>query len=612
MLISRDWLQKFFDSPLPPVESIADALTFHAFEIESIQQIKNSRQAASPVRGDDASDEVLDVKVTPNRGHDCLSYAGIAKEVSAILKMPLNHNPFLDAANLNPKTDAVAVTVEDSSLAPRYIAAYVKGVKVGPSPEWLVERLGSIGQRSINNIVDAANFVMFNIGQPLHAFDADTLIQKDGKYLIVVRKAREGEKIATLDEREYTLKSSMLVIADGNADVPIGIAGIKGGKRAAVTEVTKDIIIESANFSGVSVRKTAQALPLRTDASARFEQQLSPELAGAGMRAAVDWILKIAGGEVVGFADVCPAPSKPWSVSVTVEKVNQVLGAQLSAADVSDAFTRLGFQFQNVGNNFTVTPPYERLDLLIAEDLVEEVGRIVGYDTIPAVPLSPFPKQPEVNSNFYAAEKTRQDLVAQGYCEVYTSVFADKGARAVLNKIDSVRPYMRENLTDGLAAALKKNLPNKDLLGLKEVKLFEIGSVWQDGKEITMVGRISEKEAAKEWPLEPIASQTYENIPISNTVRYQAFSRYPYIVRDVAMWVPKGTHEDDVLQMIKKEAGELAVRVIFFDRFEKEDKISLAYRIIFQSFERTLTEGEANAAMEKVYAALKNMGFEIR
>ena len=612
MLISRDWLQKFFDSPLPPVESIADALTFHAFEIESIQQIKNSRQAASPVRGDDASDEVLDVKVTPNRGHDCLSYAGIAKEVSAILKMPLNHNPFLDAANLNPKTDAVAVTVEDSSLAPRYIAAYVKGVKVGPSPEWLVERLGSIGQRSINNIVDAANFVMFNIGQPLHAFDADTLIQKDGKYLIVVRKAREGEKIATLDEREYTLKSSMLVIADGNADVPIGIAGIKGGKRAAVTEVTKDIIIESANFSGVSVRKTAQALPLRTDASARFEQQLSPELAGAGMRAAVDWILKIAGGEVVGFADVCPAPSKPWSVSVTVEKVNQVLGAQLSAADVSDAFTRLGFQFQNVGNNFTVTPPYERLDLLIAEDLVEEVGRIVGYDTIPAVPLSPFPKQPEVNSNFYAAEKTRQDLVAQGYCEVYTSVFADKGARAVLNKIDSVRPYMRENLTDGLAAALKKNLPNKDLLGLKEVKLFEIGSVWQDGKEITMVGRISEKEAAKEWPLEPIASQTYENIPISNTVRYQAFSRYPYIVRDVAMWVPKGTHEDDVLQMIKKEAGELAVRVIFFDRFEKEDKISLAYRIIFQSFERTLTEGEANAAMEKVYAALKNIGFEIR
>jgi phenylalanyl-tRNA synthetase beta chain len=359
------------------------------------------------------------------------------------------------------QTDAIAVTLEDATLCPRYIAGHITGIKVGPSPDWLKQGVESIGQRSINNVVDATNVVMFNIGQPLHAFDASKLTQKDGKFHIVVRKAYKGEKLMALDNKEYALEEQMLVIADGNADQPIGIAGIKGGTPAAITESTTDIIIESANFSGVAIRKTAQALKLRTDASARFEQVLTPELAAYGIQNVVEMIQAVAGGTFVGYADVYPAPWVPMPVSVSVSKINQMLGTRLTGAEVSDVFVRLGFGYKEEGGEFSVLPPFERLDITIAEDLVEEVGRIIGYDKVPAVPLAPSAQAIEVNQNFYAAEQVRQELTALGYSEVFTSVFADKGKRAVLNKIDSVRPYMRANLTDGLTEALKKNIPTK-------------------------------------------------------------------------------------------------------------------------------------------------------
>jgi phenylalanyl-tRNA synthetase beta subunit len=360
------------------------------------------------------------------------------------------------------------------------------------------------------------------------------------------------------------------------------------------------------------VRKAAQALKLRTDASARFEQGLSPELCAYAMQQAVNLIAAIAGGEVAGFVDVYPQKQQEAFVSVTTEKINRILGTSLTGADVADVFVRLGFAYKEQYGVFEVKVPFERLDLTIAEDLVEEVGRIVGYDQVPAVPLPPFENKIETNPNFYAAEKAREELAAQGYSEVFTSVFAESGQRAVANKIGGERPYLRDSLLPGLADALKKNVPNKDLLGLKEIKLFEIGPVWKGGQEAVMVGTISEKGAAQENLLEPLPATQYDELPLSQTGRYQAFSRYPYIVRDVAMWTPAATDDAAVLEQIKKEAGELAVAVRLFDRFEKEGKTSLAYRIIFQSFERTLTEVEVNAIMDKVSQKLKDQGFEIR
>ena len=240
-----------------------------------------------------------------------------------------------------------------------------------------------------------------------------------GKYAIAVRRARSGEKMLALDEKEYTLADFMLVIADKNADVPVGIAGVKGGAPASITKSTNDIILEAANFDGVSVRKTAQALKLRTDASTRFEQVLSPELANYAMRRVAELIVQLAGGEVAGFVDTYPSPQKQQRVGVSVSKINQILGTKLTIEDVDHVFKRLNMVFVKDDETFTVTVPLERLDITIPEDLVEEVARIVGYDKIPAVELPASSEKPVVNANFFAAEKAREELIAKGYSEVY-------------------------------------------------------------------------------------------------------------------------------------------------------------------------------------------------
>ena len=612
MKISREWLQDFFTEPLPDAAALAEALTLHAFEIESVEPYR-------PRRSIGGEDMVLDVKVTPNRGHDALSHRGIAKELSAILDIPLKKNPLREAAELIPTTDGVSVSIEDPKLCKRYIAGYIKGVKVAASPEWLRKSLEAIGQKSINNVVDATNLVMFNTGQPLHAFDAGQLVAKNGMYAIGVRLAKKGERMLALDDKEYKLSDTNLVIADDNAGVAIGIAGVKGGKPAGITEATKDIIIESANFDGVSVRKTSQALKLRTDASQRFEQAISPELAGVGMQQAVNFVTSIAGGEVLGFADAYPEPQTPRSVAVSLEKINTVLGTSFSAKEVASVFERLGLPFTENKQTFTVSIPSERLDLVIPEDLIEEVGRIIGYGKIPAAELPALAQVPEVNQNFYWSERVREDLMSDGYSEVCMSVFAGEGERAVANKIGGEKPYLRTSLISGLEDALSRNALNKDLLGIPEARLFEIGTVCKGGKEKIMVGvagekgGVSEKTLADMAPNVPLGTK-YESLPVSQAERYQPFSKYPFIVRDISLWVPSGTTAERVLNLIRSHAGELLVRSEKFDEYknEKTGKTSFAFRLVFQSFDRTLTDEDANERMESIYVAVKKEGWEVR
>ena len=598
MKVSREWLQRYFEKPLPDAEKLADALTFHAFEIESVEK------------------DILDVKVTPNRGHDCLSHRGIAKELSAIVNVPMKGDPLRMEVSLTPTTNEVSVSIDETQLCPRYIAGLIRGVKVGPSPHWLRNFLESIGQQSINNIVDAANFVMFSLGQPLHAFDAGQLSKKEG-YAIGVRRAKVGEKLLALDEKEYVLAENMLVITDRHAEAAIGIAGVKGGKPTGISETTTDIIIESANFDGVSTRKSASALKLRTDASSRYEQVISPDLCAYGMRAVADLILELAGGEIAGFVDEYPTKPERTAVSATIASINGILGSALTDADVGNALQRLDLRFTRSDDAFVVEPPFERLDLAIPEDIAEEVGRIVGYDTIKPSELPPLSKKPEINPDFFAAERAREDLIAQGYSEVYASVFAEKGERVVANKVDGVKPYLRATLVDGLTDAIERNRRIKDILGLNDVKLFEIGAVWKGGKETTMLGTADEKGVREEL-LEKVyrgdasIQLGYEELPLSSAERYQPFSKYPFIVRDIAMWVSAGTEEEDVLDLIRKNAGELLVKSHLFDQFEKGERMSLAFRLVFQSFDRTLTDFDANERMESMSAALKAKGFEIR
>ncbi len=631
MKISHYWLQKFFDIELPSAEKLQEALTFHVFEVESLQKV--------------LGDHVLEVKITPNRGHDCLSHRGIAKEISAILNIPLIHDPFAHEPRLEPVTDVISVSIHTDTCS-RYIAGYIKGVKVGPSSQWLKERLEAIGQRSINNVVDAMNFVMFNTGQPLHAFDAGKLIQKNGKYAIAVRSARSGEQMQALDGMKYELTSSMLIIADQNDDEPIGVAGIKGGMPAAITEATKNIIIESANFDGASVRRTAAALKLRTDASTRFEQVISPELAAYGIQAAVDMIVQLAGGEIVGFVDVYPHPKKYAPVTISLAETNKILGGELSQDAVAGVFTRLGFLFTENHQTFAVTVPFERLDISLPEDLTEEIARIVGYEKIPTVNLPPSGKTPEINKNFYWSERIREFLISRGFSEIYTSLFTAQGVRAVLNKVESSTPYLRQSLLPAMQEALRKNERNKELLGLDGVLLFEIGAVFPQNEEkiFLAIGALPGKSFKKTAPdilkelsitlslplpeatggeesveidLENliISSPTptlYEHFPLSSDKQYHPFSKYPYIVRDIALWVSQESEEEEVRTLISAEAGSLLVRLDVFDRFEKEGKVSLAFRLIFQSFERTLTEVEVHTVMEKIAAALYKRGLVVR
>lgn len=634
MKISRNWLQTYFDKPLPTDEEISEALTFHVFEIDGIEKHQN--------------DSVFDVKVTPNRGHDCLSYRGIAKELSIILRIPLKQDPLAIRPQFEQVADAISVSIDSSANGPlcrRYIAGHIIGVTVGPSPDWLVERLATMGQRSINNVVDATNFVMFNIGQPLHAFDAACLGEKDGVYQILVRTAREGERLLALDDNEHMLTSSNLIIVDDTIHSPVGIAGIKGGKPAGINEYTTNIIIESANFSGPSVRKTAQELKLRTDASSRFEQEISPELAAYGMRAVVELILELAGGSCKGYVDVYPTPVTLSAVSVSRTQINEALGTQLTSENITDIFSRLGFAHLESGDTFTVTPSFERLDIIIPEDLIEEVGRITGYDAIVGVELPYIATSPAINHSFYTIEHIRSFLVERGFSEVYTSVFAETGEQVILNKVDGVRQYLRDSLTEGVVEALGRNVRIKDVLGLNQVKIFEIGTVWRGGIE-TMALALAVEQVKKntdvmtymrelcdgagvvweavdtsgtalEIPLELfeqalILTEQYDDLPLSTTERYTSFSKYPAIIRDVALWCPAGTSADDVQKEITTHAGTLLVRTTLFDQFEKDGRISYAFRLVFQSMDRTLLDEDAHTHMESITLSLMVRGWEVR
>lgn len=615
MKVSLNWLQKYFDEPLPSAAEVADAYTFHAFEVEDMD-------AEHP--------DLLDVKVLPNRAADCLSHRGLVKELAAILDRPLTHDPLrlpAQAGDPAPMLDIVSptllsVTIEDPKKCLRYMAALVKGVKIGPSPAWLKEALETVGQRSINSIVDATNYVMLDLGQPLHAFDASNLAQKERGYTIAVRSAKPGDKITTLTGDEYELTPERLLIVDANADAAIGIAGVKGGRAAEISEATTDIIIESANFDGTSVRHTAQALHLVTDASLRFQNRPSPELAAYGMQAVLELIQKVAGGEVMGVVDEYPARPTVAPVSVTLARINGLLGSIFTREEVLDVFHRLDLPCQHdEGQTFIITPPFERTDIVIPEDLAEEVGRILGYDRIAPAELPLIAGEPD-QARYRGIERMKDQLVERGFTEVSTQSFAAKGDVYLANPLDKTRPALRTSLEANLAEALKraKRYAPLVLRPGEHPKLFEVGTVFPASGEYLEL-RMSERVEA--WG---DAARVIDNLSVANLEGYgkdyeprhyelgpyQPFSAYPFVLRDIALWVPIGTDATHTMAYIQESAGELLRRIDLFDEFVKEKRISYAFRLVFSSSERTLTDEEVNTMMANVSAALTQRDYEVR
>ncbi|MDP1707164.1 MAG: hypothetical protein Q8L30_01250, partial [bacterium] len=367
--------------------------------------------------------------------------------------------------------------------------------------------------------------------------------------------------------------------------------------------------IESANFDGTTTRRVAQALKLFTDASQRFQNRPSPELASYGMREVLALIQEIAGGEVACVVDEYPAPeSAPAPVSVSLAKVNGVLGSDFSREEVENVFRRLSLPYIVANDMFTVTPPFERTDITIPEDLVEEVGRIMGYDKISATELPSVDGIPD-QARYRGIEKIKDDLVAQGFIEVSTQSFAPIGDVLLANPLDKNMPALRTSLEDNLSDALaraKLNAP--PVLAPKEKpRLFEIGTVFTKEGERLEIATTEPSSSSLEIKDAP------EYVPAHFELgSYKPFSVYPFIVRDIALWVPTGVDDGFTKSLIQENAGELLARLDQFDRFEKGGRVSLAFRLVFQSMNQTLTDEEVNDTLDRVSEALTKTGYEVR
>ena len=627
MKISYNWLQKYFDGKLPEPEKLAELITFGFSEVEGIEKAGN--------------DMVLDLKILPDRACYALSHRGVAYEIGALAAVEMK-DAEPQATPEETALPALSIEIKDEELCRRYMGRRIEKVRVTESPAWLRESLEAVGARSINSIVDATNYVMLDTGQPLHAFDADKV-----KGAITVRKANPGEKMTTLDGKEVALRETMLVIADEEG--PLAIAGIKGGKRAEVTPETGNLIIESANFDPASVRKTSASIGIRNESSKRFENNPSPELAARGMMSVTALIAGLSPGALArGVVDVYPAPAKPHRISVNPDFISRMLGVAVPTPAIIDILERLRIAVEEKGDALSLTVPSFRRDLSIPEDIVEEVGRLYGYEKIKGILPKNTAFKPAVNKNFFYAEKIKNILVERGFSEVYLYTLVDKGDIEVAKPLASDKKALRTNLRDGIARALEHNALSAPLLGLSDVRIFEIGRVFpKQGETLHLaVGvknsvKSKEKEDAKvekairaidphlkvevkngiaeinfadyaEKQPDPASYADLGFAPAAK-IAYRRFSPYPFIVRDIALFVPADAKPEDVAEVIKKEGTDLMIKgPTLFDDFTKDGRRSLALRMIFQSMERTLSDAEVNTIMERIYAGAKERGWEVR
>jgi len=792
MLISYKWLQSYFKKSLPKPDKLADLFTMRSLEVEEIKKRKG--------------DYILGIDITPNRAHDCLSHEGIAREVSAIVGLKMAP---VSASFKKQNSATLGIEVKESALCRRYASAMIEGVKVKSSPKWLKDRLESISQKSINNVVDILNFVMFDIGQPMHAFDADKV-----KGDIVVRKAKGGENIITLDNQEIKLDEDILIIAD--EDGPLALAGIKGGNRAEVDSGTKNIILEAANFEPVNIRKTSRRVGIRNDSSTRFENEIALDLSGRALGKAISLILKEASGKNTAIKDFYPRKANKYKLGIHPKDVSALLGMEVPEKDIikilesldfevkkikpidnvlkisqslkgkpykygasvsydapeyfdcssftSYAFAHSGIQiprmtidqyfygapvekkdlepgdlvFSNTGigkihheskdfmkgmkmkegvdhcgiyigegkiihasrynsdgiiiedlkkskqfkstvgfrriimeadDLLLVTVPPGRLDIRIKEDLIEEVGRIYGYENIPSVLPQGALVPAKKNEGYELLRKIKDIFVGAGFSEVYNYSFVKKGDIELQNPIAKGKEYLRANLAEGLLHNAQENLKYFD-----EVKVFEVGEVFRlkDGSAISekrMMGGVivykdnkKNKEHEVFYEVKGVLSTLFEKLGVlgirfsdegeetalikhNGTIlgiinnfsdqggsalgweidfdilknvsdeerEYTPSSKYPAAMRDLSIFVPFRTKVVEVLDVIENTAGKLLFDTDLFDIYENEDRKSFAFRLVFQSYDKTLSDGEINEVMDKVIQALdEKVEWEVR
>ena len=702
MKFSYNWLQDYLSKKITP-QKMAELLTRRSFQVESVER-----------RGDDF---ILDIDVLPNRSPDCFSHFGVAREVAAVsglkLKIPRGaSSKTVFRKGKRDKKENIEIEVREKWLCPRYSARILTGVKVGPSPKWLARRLEAIGQKPINNIVDIANFVMLELGQPLHAFDLDKL--EGGK--IIVRRAKKRERIVSLDGEKYELDERILVIADANN--PVAIAGIKGGSGPGISSKTKTIVLESANFDSQSIRNASRILNLRTDASMRFEQGIDPNLTEIALNRACSLIQECAGGRAVGeILDFYPNKVLPKKIKLEMEKINKLAGFQFKPAQVVKILNSLGFKVKMAAQKsreLIVEAPTWRRDIEIPEDLIEEICRLYGYENIPAR-LPEAVLIPSQKDDFLKLfDKIKVEMAGQGFYEVYNYSFLSEREIKILeesaekfielaNPISQDYRYLRNSLIIGLLKNIAHNSKH-----FKEVKIFEIGKVfwpifyqkkvfdsrkqksrlWEQWRFSGAIWRKNPEKIAGELFYElkgvvdglldslGIGERWYDNVvptaeappqnvwnlarsaeikfdsgefgfigeirplvldkfdipsvvvafdfDLENLLKfvqeereYTPIPKYPAVVRDIAILVDKETRISEVMNVIYSAGVKYLEDVDLFDVYEGaglgQGRKSLAFHLIFQAQDHTLTDSEVNGEVEKILKVLREeLNAEIR
>ena len=640
------------------------------------------------------NDYIYEFEITPNRP-DCLSHIGMAREVKALLGGKIKCPDFTAHETGPDVSKELTIKIDDPDGCPRYTGRLVSGVKIGPSPLWLKSRLFNLGVRPINNVVDISNFVMLETGHPLHAFDFSYFKTKT----VGVRRARQGEKFTTLDDTERQLNSGHLLITDG--DKAVALAGIMGGLNSEVTDSTTDILLESAYFNPVSIRRGAKAVGLSTESSQRFERGADPEMAPKANNRACNLIAEFAGGKIYkGMVDAHPKPFEPVSINFRSERANYVLGSNINETKIFQIFDDLDIKYEKKKTVNVIQPSF-RPDLTREIDLVEEIARVYGLDNIEnrfrpggtlATPVKP---------SRAMKDRLRSFLVGRGFYETFSLTLIDARQLkkiddnlelvSLMNPLSEEMSALRPNLVFSVIRTLRQNINH----GSKDLKIFEIGTAYKpsagelaDENEHICLG-LSGLEQPVSWrhpntesdfyslkaeleaifdylmidnmqliPLQDnfyaadygfaincgkltlgkmgkISGQAAKNLGLKQSAfaaelemqklaelslrphYMKPLPKFPSSDRDIALLINQEIQASEIAETIYSAGKKLIENVFPFDLYKgkniEEGKKSIAFRIIYRSADKTLTDEEVEAAHKKVVNQVcKKFGAELR
>lgn len=467
--------------------------------------------------GQETNDTVLDIAITPNRA-DATSHIGVARDVSALQNVPLSHPEVTIPPDGGETAQHIKVDIQCPDLCRRYAAMIVTDVKIGPSPAWLKQRLEAIGLRSINNVVDATNYVMYECGQPLHAFDYDRIAEQR----IVVRESVEGEEFATLDGRKHTLREGVVLICDGER--PVAIGGIMGGENSEVDETTSNVLIEGAWFCPSRTRKSARALGMSTDASYRFERSVDTDSQAWATGRVAALIAELGSGSVTpGIVDAHPNPPTATRVDLRLARVPKILGIRIPRKDILRILTSLGFEPQEACETISCTVPSCRPDIHLEIDLIEEIARIYGFDRIQALPSAPLPTSiPVTRPIDLMRERVHAYLNGHGFREIYTNsllpddqalqfsqavIEADYPPVRTLNAVSRSMATLRPSLLPGMLNVMQHNANH----GQRTLRFYEIGHVFHFSEhEAAFIENYSEYEVLLFGISGPVRPQSWD------------------------------------------------------------------------------------------------------